>query len=149
MMYHYAWFLLFIVATLAFYISDLLHPPPLNLEVHMITEIIKLASTCALQVSMALVIYMLVCQSAVQQQINNRNSDRTQSTASSYLYSQSLTSTKEAFLKDSIEQMGSLGGNDSKLTESVNSTTSKRASKKLKPEDVIYQHEQNQGIRVV
>ena len=60
MMYHYACFLLFVVTTLAFYISDLIYPPPLNLEVHMITEILKLASMCALQVSMVLVIYMLV-----------------------------------------------------------------------------------------
>jgi hypothetical protein len=107
-MYHYACFLMFIVTTLAFYISDLVHPPPLNLEVHMITEILKLASTCALQVSMALVIHMLVCQSAVQQTIN-RDSSRTLSTASSYLYSQSFTSTREALLKDSVDQMGSLG----------------------------------------
>ncbi len=88
MYYHYVCFLLFIMATLAFYISDMCHPPPNNLQVHLVTEIIKIASSCALQISLAFVIYMLVIQSALQHALNNSEQRSISTTSvSSYLYS--------------------------------------------------------------
>jgi hypothetical protein len=42
---HYACFVFFMVATIVFYVADCVYPPPTDIEVHLVTEIIKIISS--------------------------------------------------------------------------------------------------------
>lgn len=60
---HYACFIFFLLATIAYFVADLLDPPPLDFKVHLYTEIIKIVSSVILQCSLGVVIWLLLEQS--------------------------------------------------------------------------------------
>lgn len=45
MLMHYLCFVFFLCATVAFFVADVVDPPPEELEVHLATEIIKIVSS--------------------------------------------------------------------------------------------------------
>lgn len=45
---HYVCFIFFMVATIVFYVADCVDPPPTDIEVHLVTEIIKITSSVML-----------------------------------------------------------------------------------------------------
>ena len=57
---HYACFLFFFGATIAFFIADFISPPPQNFKIHYVTEIVKIISSVTLQLSLSIVLYMLI-----------------------------------------------------------------------------------------
>jgi hypothetical protein len=57
---HYFCFIFFLSATIAFFIGDIIDPPPKSLNVHLGLEIVKIVSSVILQVSLGVVLYMLI-----------------------------------------------------------------------------------------
>ena len=45
---HYACFVFFMIATVVFYVADCIDPPPTDIEVHLVTEIVKITSSVML-----------------------------------------------------------------------------------------------------
>lgn len=57
---HYTCFLLFLLASLTFFVADLIDPPPQGVQIHVATEVIKLISSVLLQFSLGVVILSLI-----------------------------------------------------------------------------------------
>ena len=73
MMYHYLCFLIFLIATLIFYIEDMVAPPPQDPTVHTVTESFKILASALLQFSLSVVLYLLLKQ---QIKVNEQHMNR-------------------------------------------------------------------------
>ena len=84
---HYGCFIFFLVTTVIFYVGDLIDPPPQDLNVHLVTELLKILSSVLLQMSLGVVMWSLINQSDIQAKNNFlERSNSSNSTVSNYLY---------------------------------------------------------------